>query len=388
MGTVATAETRPARQELLGLTAWRGIAAVLVVLFHLDEIFSTRLAAHFALGPFTRLVERGYAFVDLFFILSGFVIAHVYGQRVLLEARALGRFLALRLGRIYPMHLVVVFILALDPLSRLLSGDASAFTGNRSGWSLVTELLLLDSIGLHDGLTWNEVSWSVSAEWLSYLLAPVLLLLIRHVRLGVLASAAAMLVGWLGVWAIANDDGGLGDVTFGLGGVRGILGFTIGIAAYRVHTSGVLARVQAQQGAVLLSALAVGLVATFAPHDAWFTPTFVALILTSVAASGAEARLLENRALRWLGDISYSTYLLQQIFLAVALSAFANAINWSAIEVLGASALWLLSLLAVSTLTYRRIEVPARDAVRSRVKKREADPKTPQPVTSGVRPQK
>lgn len=173
MGTVATAETRPARQELLGLTAWRGIAAVLVVLFHLDEIFSTRLAAHFALGPFTRLVERGYAFVDLFFILSGFVIAHVYGQRVLLEARALGRFLALRLGRIYPMHLVVVFILALDPLSRLLTGDASAFTGNRSGWSLVTELLLLDSIGLHDGLTWNEVSWSVSAEWFSYLLAPV-----------------------------------------------------------------------------------------------------------------------------------------------------------------------------------------------------------------------
>ena len=357
------------RQELTGLTAWRGIAAILVVLYHLDGLFSG-IGQDLAFGPFTALIERGYAFVDMFFILSGFVIAHVYGQRNLLDRGSLRRFLTLRLGRIYPLHLFVIALLLVLPGLRVLQGKV-AFAGSTSLPSLVTELLLLDSIGLHDGLTWNEVSWSVSAEWISYLLAPVLLLLVRGKRVsnGVVGVATALL--WVGLFLLADDEGYLGYEPFRIGWIRGVLGFTMGICTYRLSSLRAIQRFSSQRGAVLVSAIAVVAAATVSPHDALLTPFFLALIVTSIASTGSEAQLLSSAPMRWLGDISYSTYMLQQVFLLGTLNVMSSATTlFSPLTLWVITLSWVLALLGVSTLTFRCIEVPARDAVRNKVRAR------------------
>jgi len=369
MATVPSPATTSSRQELIGLTAWRGVAAVLVVIYHLEGMYRTQMDASLALGPFTDLVQRGDAFVDLFFILSGFVMAYVYGQRTLFESGALKRFLLLRVGRIYPLHLFVVALLGLRPLGAFLAGERPVFSDHSSPSSLITELLMLDSLGLHDRLTWNEVSWSVSAEWISYLLAPALLLIARRGKLSVSAAVVLLAVLWLGVWSLENDAGRLGWATYNFGWLRGILGFCIGVCAYRIHDSGLLLRWQRQRGAVVVSGASMYLIITFASHDALLTPAFIALILTSIESSGTEARLLEARPMRWLGDISYSTYMLQQVLLLVALNGFASfASDLSPMSLWLVSGAWLAALLLISTLTYRAIEVPARDAVRARVR--------------------
>ena len=89
-------------QSLPLLTPLRGIAALMVVLFHarllLFPQWMESIAGH------TQLIENGYLWVDLFFILSGLVLAHVYGEAFARSPRTIsyGRFLWLRLTRVYP----------------------------------------------------------------------------------------------------------------------------------------------------------------------------------------------------------------------------------------------------------------------------------------------
>ena len=77
------------------LDAWRGIAALLVAL--------ERLHAH---GVFYSLpfVRNSYLFVDFFFVLSGFVIAHAYADKIT-DARSALTFALRRFGRLWPLHI-------------------------------------------------------------------------------------------------------------------------------------------------------------------------------------------------------------------------------------------------------------------------------------------
>ncbi len=98
-------------QSLPLLTPLRGIAALMVVLFHarllLFPQWMESIAGH------TQLIENGYLWVDLFFILSGLVLAHVYGETFARTPRTIGygRFLWLRLTRVYPLYLVTLLLL-------------------------------------------------------------------------------------------------------------------------------------------------------------------------------------------------------------------------------------------------------------------------------------
>src|SRR5258705_13801306 len=94
-------------ERFVVLDSWRGIAACLVALFHLDAY------SHLYDVPFLR---NSWLFVDFFFVLSGFVIAANYQQR-LRDGFGVGRFLLLRLGRLYPLHL---FMLAAAVAVKLL----------------------------------------------------------------------------------------------------------------------------------------------------------------------------------------------------------------------------------------------------------------------------
>jgi peptidoglycan/LPS O-acetylase OafA/YrhL len=100
------------------LTSFRGIAALWVVLYHYVVVYFSQLNP----SQYTHFVEKGYLAVDLFFMLSGFVLTHVY-RRAFSEgiAKHYKHFLLSRIARLYPLHIMVLLLfVATAVTSRLL----------------------------------------------------------------------------------------------------------------------------------------------------------------------------------------------------------------------------------------------------------------------------
>src|SRR3954470_16211421 len=127
------------------LDGWRGVCACLVVLFH----FHGYSPLH-SMG----LVRNSYLFVDFFFVLSGFVIAWNYANR-LDTWGGVKRFLLLRLGRVYPLHVFMLLCFVAWETLRLAMHSEGTFTGPNSPPGVLTNLLLVQSMGVHESLTWN-----------------------------------------------------------------------------------------------------------------------------------------------------------------------------------------------------------------------------------------
>jgi peptidoglycan/LPS O-acetylase OafA/YrhL len=177
-------------QSLPLLTPLRGIAALMVVLFHarllLFPQWMESIAGH------TQLIENGYLWVDLFFILSDVVLAHVYGETFTGPSRRIGYgcFLWLRLTRVYPLYLLTLLLLVgwelykaqhgvgfyAGPLFKMWEWEGMPPFGSpfTPAEALPSAFLLLQVVTDH-GLTWNFAAWSLSVEWISYLLFPLLI---------------------------------------------------------------------------------------------------------------------------------------------------------------------------------------------------------------------
>jgi peptidoglycan/LPS O-acetylase OafA/YrhL len=143
------------------LDSWRGIAALLVAIFHL-ELYSAIYSLDF--------IRNAYLFVDFFFVLSGFVITHNYADR-LGTVEGLGSFAIRRLGRLWPLHAVVrlAFVIVESAKAVLAWRGASIylppFTGNNSSDTILMNLAFAQSFGIEQKVTWNSPSWSISAEF-------------------------------------------------------------------------------------------------------------------------------------------------------------------------------------------------------------------------------
>ena len=159
------------------LTGLRAYAALWVVLFHLRHVLQPLLPE-----PLFEFCARGYLGVDLFFVLSGFVIAYRYGGHIG-DGRAYRVYLIRRLGRIYPLHLAT--LLALVAAATLGRGTAIDISG--SAYYVLDErlaynLMLVHAWGLTNEASWNIPSWSISVEWFAYLVFPLLWWVVARVR--------------------------------------------------------------------------------------------------------------------------------------------------------------------------------------------------------------
>ena len=126
-----------------------------------------------------------------------------------------------------------------------------------------------------------------------------------------------------------------------------------------------IATLAAKPAAFVISVLLTGVAVATAGNEALVIVAFAALILSSIHASGTTLKVLRWRPLEWLGQISYSVYLLQLFVLVFFLRYWDGRVGEdTAAEVW----LWLIAMLValcgVSTLTYRRIERPAQQAMR------------------------
>jgi peptidoglycan/LPS O-acetylase OafA/YrhL len=355
----------PAKQDIPALTGLRGAAALWVAAYHL------LLPAHFVTGRAAAMLGRGYLAVDLFFVLSGFVMALSYGHLFAagVTGGAFGRFLWRRLARLYPLYgLILVTRFAYTAL-RYHSFDLPrpwiAAPLDDPAWDMPANLLMVQSWGLAGSSI--GTAWSISAEWGAYWLFPILATLVLWRRwttaLATLAAAAALILAVALLDAGSGTHAGVLDAWNGLTAgpmMRCLGGFTLGMGLWRLAAIPRVAAIAntAPFRAGVLLALTV-LVATGAPDLAIY-PILPLLVLTLACTTGPT--LFATPALVWLGDISYALYLLH-IFLLHPLDvtrAQARLVlpDWAADA--AAPALIAAILLAAAHLAHHVIERPGR----------------------------
>jgi peptidoglycan/LPS O-acetylase OafA/YrhL len=304
------------KSQLPSLTSFRGIAALWVVLYHYIVVYFSQLNP----SHYTHFVEKGYLAVDLFFMLSGFVLTHVY-RRAFSEGitKHYRQFLLARVARLYPLHIMVLLLfLATALTSRLLeyaatgTFEAIPIRGPRSLDALLANVFMLQ--GLEAGqLSWNYPAWSISVEFAAYLLFPFLLPTIWRASPSHKVALAALLIGILSLFSYysgGNFNQWDGPQTL----LRCLPEFTLGTLLYAAFRSGAYTPILGSDSVSVLILLTTLSVLHFGGPDLAVVLLFAALILGVVVNAGAVSRIANRKPLIWLGNISYSLYLLHGFF--------------------------------------------------------------------------
>jgi peptidoglycan/LPS O-acetylase OafA/YrhL len=359
-------------RKLQSLTSLRGLAALWVVLYHYSTVYFPRLD----IGDYSNLIAKGYLAVDLFFMLSGFVMTHVY-YRAFSESitQNYRNFLVARIARLYPLHLLVLFLfLATALTSQLLlymrtgSFHGIPLEGARSMGAFAANLFMLQ--GLAAGkLSWNYPAWSISVEFLAYLGFPFALPLIWRAHDAVKFALALFLFAVLGLLAfVTKDDFNQwnGPITL----LRCLPEFILGTLLYCAYRSGFGAAV------LKLDYVATGIVAAtivslhLGGPDFLTVILFAGLILAAVSNSGAFAQAINVAPLVWLGDISYSLYLIHgfvQFLATKLLESFGlfDRSNLSTTLSLVSMTVMVAVCLISAAITYFSVEIAWRKYLRN-----------------------
>ncbi|MCW2390187.1 peptidoglycan/LPS O-acetylase OafA/YrhL [Sphingobium sp. B11D3B] len=357
------------RRHIQSHTALRGIAALLVVLYHLQFGADFR----FSWEQSTPFFTKGYLWVDLFFILSGFVIAYSTQAetRHTFPWPEVKRFWRARFARIYPLHLFCLLLMAGIQTSILtLSSMAGKDYGDPDLWrgdsllNFVEQLFLLNAWGLTGRIGWNIPSWSISAEAFAYLLFPALALFLAR---GGKYCVAALLAGSAAFYAYVALTSGNLDIVKGLAIARCLAGFSLGMILYWQRSafdhlsSGTLGLLQLIGLALISAPLIAGL------NDVIAIPGFFLLVAATWPDRGALPRLLARPFFQWLGEISYSIYLTHVVLLGpwrLIVPPITERLHigdaMARVILIGGG---VPMILLASTLTFVFIEQPARAAL-------------------------
>jgi peptidoglycan/LPS O-acetylase OafA/YrhL len=350
--------------EIKALTSLRGVAAFMVVIYHARLLDDWQ----FGLDRYTAIFSRSYLWVDFFFILSGFILAYVYGRSFegAFSAAKYRNFLVRRLRRIYPLHLATLLLFVPLVLHDVLA-DQARYPAGIYLRSFFENLFLVQSWHDHDIVAWNAPSWSISSEWAAYLLFPLAFYVVYRGPL-VLAGGVVVL-GVLCLYVMSTfAPREILDIMFGFGTLRCLAGFCLGILICRLYRLNHLYR--AYPGVTVIGsdgACAGVLVLIFvllhtSGHDIWLVPAFAVLILSAALNRGRMKRIFETPVLYQLGLISYSLYMTHWFVYQVALGV---RDRWLGAEPDGLALAGLMTgavalTVALSIVTYRHVEQPFR----------------------------
>lgn len=367
-------ESRP---RLPAITSLRFFAAFHVALFHMKEmgvITNPEWLKSFA--------GIGYVGVSFFFVLSGFILVYTYAGRTL----ELRNFWQARFARIYPAYLFSLVLMFPFFYYGALKMHVPffAFAEQHFVLSSVLVLTLLQAWVPPAALAWNAVAWSLSVEAFFYAIFPFALpkysKLSRTVLLaiipacwvaGMAVSIAFLALRPAGAAYVGSTDwsGWVQFVKF-FPLVR-LPEFLIGMACGFLYLRSQRNPKHALPlvGLGLLGVAATTMASRFVPylvvHTAMSGPAFAALVY-GIALQPSWAGWLKNRVLVLFGDSSYSFYLLHSMFVWPFFHDFKTQALRN--QGIGGVLIWLVMMLAISSLVYRGIEEPARRKLRPRKK--------------------
>jgi peptidoglycan/LPS O-acetylase OafA/YrhL len=381
--------THRQQHHYLPLDSVRGVAALSVVVHHVI-LMPPFLAAFPQKAWFDwAYFHNAWLLVDLFFVLSGIVISMSYTNTDFGKF-SFGEFIVRRLARVYPLHIVILVALLGFRLVRIGLVAAGAippapatFQVNNA-YSFVLNLFLLHSLGFIDYLSWNGPSWSISVEFYTYILFAFMLIVAERLNtLRFLYWCAILLVisNWLIiVFVLQKPDLGL---QYDHGFLRCVLSFFLGVLTVKAVSAiprTIPASLQSgvQIGSMFISFLLVSIEGAY-PAVSFVAPivfaTFLGSLLAFPAAWGLP-RLLQTAPLVWLGSRSYSLYMTHALVILLAEYAV-RAVGPRAIESLDSISTGLAATLtfsaviaaviALSSLTYRYVEIPGSRLLRGLV---------------------
>jgi len=358
------------------LESWRGLSACFVILYHFNA------ASHFSGGS---LLRHAYLFVDFFFVLSGFVIFESYYRRIL-SGFPVERFMMLRLGRLYPLHLLTLAALMvyLSIRAYLAPADGTmpppALIGIVDNPSVVSHLTFLNAMGLQENLSWNLPAWSIGAEFYTYIAFALIILLFRE-----LTASVALVVIFGALMVLLLSDHSTINISYDLGFVRCLYGFGIGAFLSLMRPDAGFFSRRPRRYATEAEIAAVALVFVFVCTAGSATLSFAAPVYFAVIVAvfaeerGRISQWLSRRPLVWLGERSYSIYMLQFLCVVVtmdvlwAIDRLSGTSIHAALTGRAPTDLWMGDLatigiialiVGVSALTFRFIERPTRVWVR------------------------
>lgn len=373
------------RDRFVVLDSWRGLAALFVASFHFTTIWSMDG------GGF---ISQSWIFVDFFFVLSGFVIAHSYSAR-LTTAAGIVDFVLRRIGRLWPLHMLMLCLLAALQLARLVLDPVGAPPDpSHALLGFISAAFFLHSTPIWPSISLNGPSWSISAEFWTYLIFAGIVFLAASRGL-----AMALFATWIAALVLLLLGPARLETYAEFAVIRCLYGFIAGALTYQLwRRLRDTAMFDSRLAHVIeiVAVLAIGLFVTLWANTGYqFLAPFVfgLGIFLFAFERGAVSALLQFRPFVIIGDLSYSIYmthsLLREILRAgvqaVAVHPKAGLlqpfVTPGALPVPHAAILWsllaifLISTLCLSAVTRRLVEKPGQrffSAIADRVRRRPA----------------
>lgn len=305
------------KQRLHSLDALRGFAAVVIAFFwHYIHFLPACLFCHRDIFPFYRpfqwFYDYGQGLVDFFFVLSGFVLMHAYGNRISEGRISFYEYFVRRMSRLYPLHFVTLCVVAVEVVWMKSYGQSFIYQNNDI-FHFVLNALLLQAAWLDTTLTFNGPSWSIATEVVAYILFFAIIANLKnrfHVNVAFLACAyvgMALLYKWADYLVFNHLIG------------RALLGFFVGCIAYQLAPLVSLPNRRASVTfqvvfpiafvGLFVSAKQFGFEQLFGRYDIVLPLVVYPASIVFVINNQIVSRFLSMAPFRVLGDSSYSIYL-------------------------------------------------------------------------------
>jgi peptidoglycan/LPS O-acetylase OafA/YrhL len=317
--------------EIKSLTGIRGIAALYVVIFHLVE-------RNFG-GHLDDFLTNGYLSVDFFFILSGFIMSMVHNEFSTNGGGNYSHFMFKRFVRIYPVYFFLLIVTLL--IVKIASGNTE-----NPVLFLINALLLQSLLGFN----YISSSWSISTELFAYLIFPALLLFISKTKnitpivILALASLCYISVNNTILEFSVNVSSGWKSI------LRCLADYSLGVTSYVLFKNGIVIN-------RLTSYVLTAILVYFLMHrhvDVYIIILCAIIIPSLIDSKNFVSKVLSIKPVHYLGQISYSLYLVHSILLNQLHFVF-DKISY------GEKTCIFASSIIVSILTFHFVEKPCRN---------------------------
>ncbi len=348
--------------EIVIHTALRGLAALCVVVYHVSLGFLS-----LDLGFRAGFAAHSYLFVDLFFLLSGYIICLKYRSWFAdgVSRAGFAKFIALRFARIYPNFVVwfLVPFMVLGSVQHFVIGGLPPLEDQLV--SLGLHIVMMQSL-LDAPVVWNVPLWSIPVEMISYLLFPALVVVL--LRAPQVLGGLVLILAFAALVIIASGRS-IDVVTGPLAVVRGFAGFSIG-AVLAFSAAGTLRLPDFALSALQIAALVWSLWAVHLGYEVTAIVGFVLLIYVTQENRGVLYGVLRRAPFHGAGLYSFSVYLAHTMLIFLINIVYYKLVSGPTETTLN---FWVISFLAigisllVARFGYHWIELPMRRVLRARL---------------------
>jgi peptidoglycan/LPS O-acetylase OafA/YrhL len=377
-------------EHVKALTGIRAIAAFLVLVYHSRRVNLDSSGVVVDLGPLNGIAANGGFGVDMFFVLSGFVMGMVYWRRFMygISVGDYFQFIWYRIARVYPLHVVTMAVMLCLYVVGQKTFGFTPQTGHASfsgasvvasvwmvhewldGTGVLAKLPFLSSIVQHFGPfgTPNGVVWSISSEFFVYLMFPFTAFLLARrswpVLVGSLLTAGGLYYLCTSEWHVFDNM------------IRVVFEFHIGLLTFMLMK----ARAGVKGGTphwyhfqnyrgLLVGAVLMCLIGYRRGSAEWnFLPSVMTVSLLLVVLCDSRdylARMLRTRWILYMGEISYSIYMTHYIVFALVSHGLLRVYPALSAKAWLPAAIVIVGTVVVSTLSFHCIERPFRTRLRA-----------------------